>query len=87
MFPAPLMTIQHEWILVGKNYATLWNYSLGNYSKLIKELFYDEALRFSLDQDYDVECGVQPVENYAREWFERFVLINHSVFNAAFKTL
>ena len=37
-------------------------------------MFVDEALRKSLDQLTEVECGTAPIENFAREWFERFTV-------------
>jgi uncharacterized protein (DUF1800 family) len=37
-------------------------------------MFADEALRKSLDQLEEVECGTAPIENFAREWFERFTV-------------
>ena len=37
-------------------------------------MFVDGALRKSLDQLEEVECGTAPIENFAREWFERFTV-------------
>lgn len=37
-------------------------------------MFRDQALRKSLDQLQEVPCGQAPIENFAREWFERFTV-------------
>jgi hypothetical protein len=44
----------------------VWNGALGNYRELAFEMFNDKALRASLDQLEEVECGTVPVENYGR---------------------
>eukprot|EP00392_Amoebophrya_sp_AT5.2_P010682 g10747.t1 len=37
-------------------------------------MFNDKALRKSLDQLEETECDKAPIENFSREWFERFTV-------------
>merc|ERR1712159_933038 len=46
----------------------------GSYRSLVLNMFNDKALRLSLDQLEEVECGTAPIENFAREFFERFTV-------------
>lgn len=61
-------------LLMYKQYETIWRGALGNYRTLSLHMFNDGALRKSLDQLEEVQCGTAPIENFAREWFERFTV-------------
>jgi len=63
-----------DWLLMYGQYETIWTHALGNYRTLALKMFNDAALRKSLDQLQEVECGTAPIENFAREWFERFTV-------------
>ncbi|CAD7938576.1 unnamed protein product [Amoebophrya sp. A120] len=73
-FYATPKTAVNDDLLMYKQYETLWRGSLGNYRTLALQMFNDKALRKSLDQLEEVECGTAPIENFAREWFERFTV-------------
>eukprot|EP00392_Amoebophrya_sp_AT5.2_P007706 g7721.t1 len=72
-YAAPFGNV-NDWILASKQYLNVWQYALGNYRKLALAMFNDGALRKSLDQLVIPDCGVAPIENFAREWFERFTV-------------
>lgn len=61
-------------LLMYKQYHTIFDGALGNWRSLSYQMFVDGALRKSLDQLEEVECGTAPIENFAREWFERFTV-------------
>jgi hypothetical protein len=73
-FYATPSSIVDNGLLMYKQYKTLFNGALGNYRSLSLQMFADEALRKSLDQLEEVECGTAPIENFGREWFERFTV-------------
>jgi uncharacterized protein (DUF1501 family) len=73
-FYATPKVIVNDNLLMWKQYKVIWEGSLGNYRRLALQMFNDEALRKSLDQLQEVECGTAPIENFAREWFERFTV-------------
>merc|ERR1712216_787368 len=73
LYAAPA-SIVDDWLLMYRQYEALFHGALGNYRSLALKMFGDEALRKSLDQLEEVECGTAPIENFAREWFERFTV-------------
>ena len=73
-YATPVSAIGNDWLLMYKQYYTIWTKALGNYRTLARTMFKDAALRKSLDQFEEVECGTVPIENFAREWFERFTV-------------
>ena len=64
----------NDWLLMSKMYDTIWRGALGNYRLLSRAMFKDGALRKSLDQLQEAPCDQAPIENFAREWFERFTV-------------
>lgn len=64
----------NNWILMWRMYSTIWNGALGNYRELSRKMFADGALRKSLDQLENPPCNLAPIENFGREWFERFTV-------------
>lgn len=73
-FYATPASVVGDMTLMWKQFARIWTHALGNYRQLALEMFSDAALRKSLDQLQEVACGVAPIENFAREYFERFTV-------------
>lgn len=73
-FATPLSAIDDDHLLMYQQFDTLWTQALGDYRALAVDMFNDGALRKSLDQLDDIVCGTAPVENFAREYFERFTV-------------
>lgn len=71
-------TAVNDWLLMYKHYYTVWTGALGNFRTLARKMFVDAALRKSLDQFEEVECGTAPIENFSREWLERFTVGNRA---------
>jgi uncharacterized protein (DUF1800 family) len=72
-YATPSSTV-NDWLLMYQQYYTVWTGALGNYRALSRKMFRDTALRKSLDQAEEIECGTAPIENFAREWLERFTV-------------
>lgn len=49
-----------------------FTHALDNYVRLSFLMFNDDALRKFQDQLIENDCDQAPIENFAREWFERF---------------
>lgn len=73
-FYATPKSIVGSFLPIYKQFHKVWTHSLGNYRQLAYEMFNDDALRKSLDQLQEVPCGFAPIENFGREWFERFTV-------------
>eukprot|EP00854_Cymbomonas_tetramitiformis_P003337 gene3337-4195_t len=73
-YATPLSGIDDDYLLMSHQYSAIWGGAVGNYRELATVMFSDQALRLSLDQLEEVECGTAPVENFAREYFERFTV-------------
>ena len=67
-------SIVNDWLLMSQQYHSIFKLSMGSYRDLSIAMFRDMALRKSLDQLQEVPCGQAPIENFAREWFERFTV-------------
>eukprot|EP00391_Amoebophrya_sp_Ameob2_P002597 CAMPEP_0179009312 /NCGR_PEP_ID=MMETSP0795-20121207/16205_1 /TAXON_ID=88552 /ORGANISM="Amoebophrya sp., Strain Ameob2" /LENGTH=1536 /DNA_ID=CAMNT_0020704501 /DNA_START=63 /DNA_END=4673 /DNA_ORIENTATION=- len=67
-------TAVNDMLLMYQQYEILYKHALGNYRTLAFHMFNDKALRKSLDQLEETECDKAPIENFSREWFERFTV-------------
>ena len=73
-FYATPFSLVGDWILMYKQYYNIYTHALGDYRKMSLNMFEDLALRAAEDQAEEVECWKPPVENFGREWLERFTV-------------